>query len=94
MDPQLVIRRKIFRPQLACIHRAEHLPNQSAATEIADALRMMAGHITGEQRVELDQVVAACDVGAYRPTIDKHEHLDPALYHRAINIAQHMVATT
>lgn len=94
MDPQLVIRRKIFRQQLACIHRAEHLPNQSAATEIADALRMMAGHITGEQRVELDQVVAACDVVAYRPTIDKHEHIDPDLYHRAINIAQHMVATT
>ncbi len=94
MDPQLLARRKLFRQQLICIHRAEKLPNQPAATQIADALRLMVGHTTGEQRVELDQIVAACDVVAFRPTTSTNEHIDPDLYRRAVNVAQHIVGTT
>ena len=88
MDPQVMARSKLLKEQAKKISQASRFPRQQAAGQIAAALRQIEAHTDGDERGQIDRLLAECDVLAYAPNADGTQQIDAGLHERAMSMAQ------
>lgn len=88
MDPQVMARRKLLKEQAKQISQASRFPRQQAAGQIAAALRQIEAHTDGDERGQIDRLLAECDVLAYAPNADGTQQIDAGLHERAMSMAR------
>lgn len=91
VDLELWRLRRLLKDQLKQIVQAAKFPRQKAASQIAAALRQIASCANGDGRVQIDRLLAECDVLAYAPDADASATIDAGLRDRAITLARTIV---